>query len=57
MTLVKDEKAPDASKSNQNRRKEKKPSTKGPVAAETLKKSVEIVEEHQDLSGPSSGVR
>ena len=57
MTLVKDEKAPDASKSNQNRRKEKNSSGKGRVAAETLKKSVDIVEEDQYLSGPSSGVR
>ena len=63
MTLVKDDKSSDAPKSKPDRRKEKKPITTtttattkaGPV--ENLKKSVEIVEEDQDLSGPSSGVR
>ena len=56
MTLVKDDKLAAESKSKQDRRKEKKTaSASDPV--ENLKKTVEIVVEDQDLSGPSSGVR
>ena len=54
MTLVKNDKLSSESKPQHDRRKDKKAAT-DPV--ETLKKSVEIVEEDQDLSGPSSGVR
>ena len=54
MTLVKDDKLAAESKSKQDRRKEKKTAI-DPV--ENLKKTVEIVVEDQDLSGPSSGVR
>ena len=54
MTLVKDDKLAAESKSKQDRRKEKKTAS-DPV--ERLKKTVEIVVEDQDLSGPSSGVR
>ena len=53
MTLVKDDKLAAESKSKQDNRKEKKTAS-DPVEK---KKTVEIVVEDQDLSGPSSGVR
>ena len=54
MTLVKDDKFSAESKPQHDRRKDKKAVT---VPVETSIKSVEIVDEDQDLSGPSSGVR
>ena len=58
MTLVKDDKPSDDPKSKQDRRKEKKATTTTSDPGESVKQSVENVEEEdEDLSGPSSGVR